>query len=485
MIEGYMKLRPVFAYLSSEQMERFTSRVYELLDRRGVKMDHPEVLDLLKKAGANVDAATKMVRFPKPFLQEQLKKAPKSVTLAGKDPQNTLHIPHGKGLFFARTNTGAQSWIDPSTGVYRKVTSADIKSWAALVDRLAHIDFCAFPVAGDAPPATADIHALSALLPHTRKHVMVQPYTGESIEYLIDLCQAAAGGESASKPASPASFITCALTPLEFKYMDLEVISRCSRAGIPLHACSLPGSGSTAPVTMPGAVLVATAEIVAMTAASQVLQCGSPVIATPLIFSTDMRTGKSLQSSAECLQGAALAVQFIKSAFGLPTHTYGTGSDSPHIDGQCMSEGALRSILIGISGADILGGAGQIETATTISPAQLIIDNEVLGSVKRIIGKVSIDDDSMAWPELLNTEPGHEFLTSEHTLRHCRDSLVPANFVQVDREGWEAQGRQDLTARAKITCRSLLTQSTPAALGKDTVEEIASIVRSADARLVK
>jgi trimethylamine:corrinoid methyltransferase-like protein len=174
-----------------------------------------------------------------------------------------------------------------------------------------------------------------------------------------------------------------------------------------------------------------------MLAAAQVVNSGIPVIATPLIFSTDMATGRSLQSSAESIQGAALAVQFIKAAFEIPTHTYGIGSDSPIIDGQCMSEGALRSMLIGLSGADILGAAGQLEVATTISPVQLAIDNEVFGMVKRMITKITFDDDTLAWPDLLNAVPGSQFITSDHTLQHCRDGLMPINFIRMTRDEWD------------------------------------------------
>ena len=304
--------------------------------------------------------------------------------------------------------------------------------WARLADRLEHISFCAFPVPSDVPAATLDVHALSLMLKNIEKHVWVQPYTHESVEYLIELAKVAAGGADALKANPLVSFITCSLTPLEFKAMDLEIILQCARCGIPLHACSLPGAGATAPVTMPGVVLLCTAEILAMVAVAQVMQPGSAVIATPLIFSTDMMSGRSLQSSVESIQGAALAVQFIKKAFELPTHTYGIGTDSPTLDAQSTSEGALRCMTIALSGADILGAAGQLEVATTISPVQLAIDNEVFGMARRLITQIEFNDDSMAWQELLTAEPGSQFLTSEHTLRHCRDGLMPVNFIRID-----------------------------------------------------
>ena len=478
-----MMLSSRVAFFAQDQMELMKARVFELLDRRGVKMDHPEILKLLDKAGARVDFDSKIVRFSKEFLAEQISQAPTKFTLAGRNGENRVEIPRDDGTFHTRTNTGAQSWIDLESGKYRRITASDVKDWARLADRLEHISICAFPVPSDVPTATPDVHALNLMLQNVEKHVWVQPYTQESIDYLINLAVVAAGGEQALQADPLVSFITCSLTPLEFKYMDLDIILKCARKSIPLHACSLPGAGATAPITIPAVVLLSTAEILAMLAAAQVIQPGIPIIATPLIFSTDMMTGRSLQSSAESMQGAALAVQFIKAAFGIPTHTYGIGSDSPVIDGQCMSEGALRSMLIGLSGADILGAAGQLEVATTISPVQLAIDNEVLGAVRRMITNLSFDDDSLAWSDLLAAEPGGNFLTGDHTLQHCRDGLIPINFTRMSREDWNKEGQGDLVARAVEYCKDLLANAASSNLPEQMSREMDSIVERADKQL--
>ena len=478
-----MMLSSRVAFFNQDQLELMKTKVFELLEHRGVKMDHPEVLKMMEAAGARVDFASKIVHFTKAFLEEQINKAPKKIRLTGRNGQNPIEIPRQDGTFHTRTNTGAQSWIDLETGKYRRIKASDIIGWARLADRLEQISICAFPVPGDVPAATPDVHALNLMLQNVQKHVWVQPYTQESVDYLINLAIVAAGGEQPLRTHPLVSFITCSLTPLEFKQMDLDIILKCARNGIPLHACSLPGAGATAPITVPGVVLLSAVEILAMLAAAQVIQPGIPIIATPLIFSTDMMTGRSLQSSAESMQGAALAVQFIKAAFGIPTHTYGIGSDSPLTDGQCMSEGALRSMLIGLSGADILGAAGQLEVATTISPVQLAIDNEVFGRVRRMIANITFDDDSLAWSDLLRTEPGSNFLTADHTLRHCRDGLMPTNFTRMTREDWNENEQGDLVARAIEYCKTLLEKAAAPRLPEHVTREMDSIVARADKHL--
>lgn len=458
-------------------------RTFELLERRGVKMDHAQVLKRLDGAGARVDFDTGMVQFPKGFLEAQLRLAPRQITLAGRNGANRLEIPNPNGTFHTRTNTGGQSWIELETGRYRPVTAADLVDWARLVGKLENIDFGAFPVPSDVPLTSVDVHALSLMLKNLDKHVWVQPYTKASVEYLIELSLLAAGADSDLRAHPRVSFITCSLTPLEFKSMDLDIILRCARIGIPLHACSLPGAGATAPITVPGVVILAAAEILAMVAVSQVVEPGSPIIATPLIFSTDMTSGRSLQSSVESIQSGALAVQFIQKAFGLPTHTYGLGTDSPSIDGQCTSEGALRCMTTALSGADILGAAGQLEVATTISPVQLAIDNEVLGMARRLTTQIEFNDESMAWQELLDADPGSQFLTNEHTFRHCRDGLMPVNFIRLTRDSWHAKGSHDLIARVTEFCRTTLAEAAPADLSEEAIKAMDSIVARADDRL--
>ena len=72
-----MVLSPRIAFFSQNQLELMKTRVFELLEKRGVKMDHPQVVKLLDKAGAIVDVDSKIVRFPKKFLEEQISKTPK------------------------------------------------------------------------------------------------------------------------------------------------------------------------------------------------------------------------------------------------------------------------------------------------------------------------------------------------------------------------------------------------------------------------
>ncbi len=479
-----MTCSPTFVF-SPEQQALLREKLFDLLWQKGVRMDHPTVLKVLADAGAKVDFDTKQVCFPKDLFEDLLSKIPKAVLLAANDPAFDLNIPTTGGQFYVRTGTGAPKFLSVEDGSYNSTQIADIATWAKVAGALENIDFCAFPSPADVPVKTADIHAIRAMFENSPKHIWVQPYSAESIEYLFKLTEIAAGGEEALRQRPLASFITCSLTPLDYKYMDLEIIVQACRRGVPLHACSLPSAGGTAPVTMAGTVLLATAEVLVMLAVAQAIQPGTPGIATPLIFSMDMLTGRSLQGSVEAIQGASAAVNFIKSSFNIPVHTYGFGADSPDIDGQAQSERSFLSLMVALAGSDILGGAGQVEVATTISPLQLIIDSDLAGMVQRLKAGMSISDETLAWSDLLNLHPGSHFLNNDHTLIHCRKSFKSRTFIRQSRETWVKKGQGDYMEKAKEIYHDIMAREQKCLVSEDAQKEMNALVQTADKLLCK
>lgn len=470
-------------YYNEEQLDTMKDRIYELLEKRGARVDHKEILELFQQEGADVDFDTKIVKMSRAFVDKQVAKAPKEFTLVGRNGKNSLQFPHPDGLFHTRTCTGGQNWLDPETGEFHRVKRENLEYWARLADRLEHIDYIPYLVLDDVPTPTADVYALRTMLENTEKHIWIQPYVGESVEYLLKLLVTAAGGKDALKENPLASFITCSLSPFDFKWMDMEIIHQAASHGCPLQMCSLPGSGATGPFTAPGSVMLSAAENLVMLAAAQLVQPGIPVVATSLQFSADMRTGRSLQSSVESLRQSALFVQLMFDGFGIPGHTYGSGSDSPDIDGQGMVERAMRAVHMASNGAQVLGGAGQFETACSVSPIGLAIDNEMFSMTKDILAQMIFDDDQMAFNELMEIKPGGEFLTNPHTFKHCREVAKPINFTRSPRDSWAIEGSQDLNDRVKEYLRELMKDAGPIELPEGVAAEMDSIVQEADQKL--
>jgi len=475
--------RPNFAFLSQDRLAALSERAIALLADHGVVVNHGPVVGRLKEAGARSDG--KRLCLPPELIEAALAALPRAVTLCGKSPAFDILLPRPDNTFTMRIGTGAHGFVEAETGAYRKLVLDDIATIAAVANALARVGFLAHPFVSGVPERTADIHGVAAMIARTPKHLWLQPYGEENTEYLMRIAAVAAGGEAALRARPIVSCIVTSFTPLEFKSMDIEAILQCGRFGVPIHACSLPTAGGTAPVTMPAAVVMAAAEVVAIVVMTHVLAPGTPIIATPLIFGLDLRTGRSLQASVEVLQGAAMAVQLMKHGFGMITHTYGSGSDTPDSDGQSQAERTLLGQIVALAGADVLGGVGQLECATVFSPVQAVLDDEYGAMLQHFLRTPAVDEETLAWQDMLTVAAGGHFLATPHTLRHCRGNFEPLAFQRLGREAYEAAGRPTALDRARETCRRLVNdERSSTRLDAASMREIEAIVRAADASIL-
>lgn len=478
--------RAGFGFLDSDRLAFMKTRVLQLLGDYGVMVVHPEARAALLKAGAFDGDKVGRLRLPEGLINEALAATPKQVTLAGKIRAYDLNLPRTDGGFVLRTGTGGHGYVDPRDASYRNMDLAAVSDIVAVANDLEQVGFIAHPFVHGVPEVTADIHSYARITANTSKHVWMQPYQKENIEYLMKIAAIAAGGEDRLRAHPSTSVITCSFSPLEFKYMDTDVIIQAGKYGVPVHACSLPSAGGTAPLSAPASALMAVAEIVGMTTMAHVLAPGNPMIATPLMFALDMRTGSALQSSVEAMQAANMAIQLVKQGFGLVAHTYGSGSDTPDADHQSMAERAMLMQNIALAGADILGGIGQLECATVFSPVQAVLDNEIGAMTRRFIRTPRIDAETLNWDEMSSIRVGGHFLDSDHTVKSCRDQLIPGVFLRQGRDDYEADGRRGAFEQARDRALAAIAAAPEqGVLSEERNREIAALAARADEHIVR
>lgn len=439
--------------VSDNEIAFLKERVTDVLCEKGMVVDHPEVLNYLKKAGAIVDDATSLVKFPKKLQQEALSQAPKELLLAGVEEKFDLPFPHPKKLFYTRAITGAMSEYTLD-GEYVPITLERYGEWVRLIQNLENVDFYSLlTIAPDGcPEQVQDIYALRTALQNTTKHGWLQPIEAKNNKWFIEMAAARVGGLEQLQKKPCISMISCCTSPLYLKNMDAEAIYQGAINCIPTQVCSLPILACTSPITPQGTTVQGVAEVVGMAIIAQCIRPGTPVIAANEPFATEMQNYYAIGCSIELAMTRMLSTQLLKDGFGLFCHTTCGGTDANTLNAQSALDQIWSKTLVSLAGGDIIGDLGYIEGSLSMSKLHLMLEDECCGILKKVKGGLVVDDEAIGFKEIMQTEHHlGNFVSSKHTFRHFKEVYRPKDdlFIRESKDRWNENGRKDLYDRAR------------------------------------
>ena len=133
-----------------------------------------------------------------------------------------------------------------------------------------------------------------------------------------------------------------------------------------------------------------------------------------------------------------------------------------------------------MAGGKLLVGAGCIESIMTLSPWQLVIDDELVRIARRFQRGITVDDASLALDAIRRVGPRGDYLSDEHTL----DALRAGVFLDLElaeresrRPVWEAGGKRTLESRARDKVLGILATHEVPPLPDDVLRELTAIQR--------
>jgi trimethylamine--corrinoid protein Co-methyltransferase len=134
-----------------------------------------------------------------------------------------------------------------------------------------------------------------------------------------------------------------------------------------------------------------------------------------------------------------------------------------------------------LAGANLIYGAGMIESGVAFDYGQLVMDNEFAGMVRHAVAGVPVDDELLGVDDIARVGPFGDFLSLDATLKFMRGQSQPTLIDRRVREDWLAAGGTDLHTRATEEARRILATHVPAPLPDDVLRQIRGIVDAADA----
>ena len=133
-----------------------------------------------------------------------------------------------------------------------------------------------------------------------------------------------------------------------------------------------------------------------------------------------------------------------------------------------------------MAGANLIYGAGMIESGVTFDCGQFVMDNEFAKMIKHSVAGIPVDDETLAVEDIAAVGPFGDFLSLDATMRHMREQSQHEFLDRRVREDWESRGASDLYQRCLEKAREVIREYKPEPLPDDVAARIRAIVEETD-----
>ena len=469
--------------LSEKEMQAIHDGTMKILRDTGVMVHHTEALDLLARAGANVDKDSRIARLPEKLVVESIGQAAKKYILYGRDPERTARF--GYGDFVLMSSPGQYSWIDTDTGLRRAATIQDAREAIRLGDALSNVTI----VGSMAQPEEVseqwrDVFLTAELVKGTTKPTRCWVKNGRTAKYILQIYRAVAGGEEALRDQPMVEAFLEPISPLQLPADGLDIAKEFAQAGQPISIGPMAMTSATAPATLAGTLAQENAEILAGVVATQLFAPGTPITFGGIPHIMDPRTSICSFGSPEQGLMAAAMVQMARH-YGFPVYINVGLTDAKLPDAQAGIEKGTSLLLGALAGADTFGHCGICGTDHAGSLVWLYLDNELMEYVKRIVRGFEVNADTLATEVVRQVGPGGNFLAEEHTVKHFRKELWlpgPA-WTRESWDGWQTHGCTSMADRIACGVNRILETHKIEPIDEDMAREIDRIVECAKREL--
>lgn len=463
--------------LSREELEKIHCATVAVLEKTGVCVESDDVRRLLLEKGARADGAN--VLLPSGMVEHAISLINKEVMLAARDPKHSVALPADRTL---NSTSGYAAYVhDMETSESRASTAADLADFAVLADALPEVDFF-WPIAMPTEiesPQLQEIAALDVAFRNTAKHVQCSLSDGETATEQIRLAAALAGGLDKLRENPLFSVVSSPFTPLTFKKGTAESYLPMARAGIPVVPMNVPMAGTTAPVTLAGALVMTNAEQLATLV---ILKCADKD--APMVYSSDTGTaemttgGMNYDSPDRPILCASMSQ--VARFYGFPSCvSHDSSEEKNYTIKSGFERNALRIAMNSMTRSDLAVWMGSLDEALGASLWDLLLDAEAVRLANEYTRRLAVNDDTLAVDVITSLGPGGNFLKSAHTAKNFRREVslydYRNNFIFADEDA-------DYVAKAKDRVRGILKSHRPSPIPEDRLAAMDEVMSEARRR---
>ena len=422
--------------LSDSELERVHKAAVSLLEDPGVRSDSDLILDICQKGGARVDREKRTIHIPAEMVEAAIKSAPSSIVLYGRnDPAMDLLLEPGR-VYYGMGGTSEPFFWDYDQWRSRQPTKQDMINSTRVGHALPNIDWVqTICMSGDMPTNQMFFHDFDAIFRNTTKPSVITILERPFTQHLLAMTAAASGGEDVLLNKPSVMGILTPISPLKIAKMH-EGIVDAVQAGVPILYAPGPLMGATSPATVAGTVVLTIAETLFGVVLCQMIKPGAPVVLKPDTDVFDMKTTQVTYGSPEQNLGK-IAVTQLAHLYNLPIYGLGGGVEAKTPDAEAASEAMMSMLLNGLAGMTMSQSLGTLSWGLYGSQEMVVICDELVHMIKRILEGINITDDTLAVDVI--REVGHkgDFLQTDHTVNYFRKEMYfPTLFRRQTIEQW-------------------------------------------------
>ena len=472
-------MRPTLSFLDDALIERIVDEAMRLLAEDGMEIRGTTMRERLLGAGMTLDARGERVLFPRSMVEQAIETAPSSFWLHDRDGNPHADIG-GDRVHFVPGSSGLKV-LDHRTGVARLATTADFTEYVRLGDGLPNIPYLAtaFSTNDDIEPQVSDAWRLYLCLTNTRKPIVSGAFTEHGVGRMVEMMQLFRR-DRAELIARPMSIFTITATG-NFRYSEdsCQNLIDCVEAGIAVEIVPVTLMGLIAPVTIVGATVFHTADVLAGITMAQVIRPGAPVLFGGAPATFHMKAASSPMAAIEAIRLDAAYVAVAK-CLGLPSQAYMALSDGKVLDAQAGAETFGSALIAALAGVNSVSGPGMLDFVLVFSLAKLVFDDEMCGQALQFVRDVHVVDDLPVTELVAQLRADQHLIMAPHTLEHWPSELyLTGPTVDRDnRENWLKAGSKDAYVRACAEVDRRLAAYRPLETDPAIDHELRRIIRS-------
>ncbi len=145
----------------------------------------------------------------------------------------------------------------------------------------------------------------------------------------------------------------------------------------------------------------------------------------------------------------------------------------------------MTAMLPALTGSNIIYGMGMLEMGMTMSYEQLLIDQEIVRMIRRILQGISVNKETIALDVIMGVGASGNYLADAHTRKYMRQESSQAKLIDRKmRPGWEKEGSKDMAERANEEAIRILESHKPLPLPEAAAKTIRAIIEEAEEELL-